>query len=194
MKCSQCGNTEFYKKEFIDVIKSFRDTKDFDKTGITKERYNESDKDITASIVSYKIEGDAYLSINSYCDCYICKNCGHIELFAKKEFLDEIENQEKIDQVIKGKLEEKEVVYKAKYDKLFEFAEKLRKEVNELNEIIANENSTMKAYNEAKYKLPVREQYLKACDNWLKDRDKDKEYNSKRVDYFIFEYNKKIDS
>ena len=113
-------------------------------------------------------------------------------MFAKQDFLDKLSNQEKIDQEIEEKIKEKEVLYKKKYDELFEFAEKLRKEVNELNEIISNENSTMKAYNEAKTKLPIDEDYLRGCDSWLKNWDRNTEYYFERVDYLIEEYNKKI--
>ena len=38
MKCSQCGSNEFYKREFIDSNRSFRDTKEYDKFGITEEK------------------------------------------------------------------------------------------------------------------------------------------------------------
>lgn len=192
MKCSQCGSNEFYKREFIDNNRSFRDTKEYDKFGITEEKYKGRDIDETASVIAYKAQFDGYFSITNNCDCYICKNCGHIELFVKQDFLDKLSNQEKIDQEIEEKIKEKEVLYKKKYDELFEFAEKLRKEVNELNEIISNENSTMKAYNEAKTKLPIDEDYLRGCDSWLKNWDRNTEYYFGRVDYLIEEYNKKI--
>ena len=192
MKCSQCGSNEFYKREFIDNNRSFRDTKEYDKFGITEEKYKGRDIDETASVIAYKAQFDGYFSITNNCDCYICKNCGHIELFVKQDFLDKLSNQGKIDQEIEEKIKEKEVLYKKKYDELFEFAEKLRKEVNELNEIISNENSTMKAYNEAKTKLPIDEDYLRGCDSWLKNWDRNTEYYFGRVDYLIEEYNKKI--
>ena len=192
MKCSQCGNSEFYKRRFIGSERTFNSTKEYDKTGITEKIYKKSDVDKTASIIVYGIEGDAHLGITNNCDCYICKNCGHIELFAKKEILDELSRQEKNDQEIKEKIEDKLSLYKKKYDELFEFAEKLRKEINELNEIISNENSTMKAYNEAKTKLPIDEDYLRGCDSWLKNWDRNTEYYFERVDYLIEEYNKKI--
>lgn len=187
MKCSQCGNSEFYKRKFIDSERTFNRTKEYDKTGITETIYNKSDVDKTASII---ICDELY--VNNDCDCYICKNCGHIELFVKKEILDEMSRQEKIDQEIKEKIEDKLSLYKKKYDELFEFAEKLRKEVNELNEIITNENSTMKAYNEAKTKLPIDEDYLRGCDSWLKNWDRNTEYYFERADYLIEEYNEKI--
>ena len=192
MKCSQCGSNEFYKREFIDSNRSFWDTKEYDKFGITEEKYKGGNIDETASAIAYKAQFDGYFSITNNCDCYICKNCGHIELFAKQDFLDKLSNQEKIDQEIEEKIKENEVLYKKKYDELFEFAEKLRKEVNKLNEIISNENSTMKAYNEAKTKLPIDEDYLRGCDSWLKNWDRNTEYYFVRVDYLIEEYNKKI--
>ena len=192
MKCNQCGSNEFYKREFIDSNRSFRDTKEYDKFGITEEKYKGGNIDETASAIAYKAQFDGYFSITNNCDCYICKNCGHIELFAKQDFLDKLSNQEKIDQEIEEKIKEKEVLYKKKYDELFEFAEKLRKEVNKLNEIISNENSTMKAYNEAKAKLPVRNEYLKTCDYFLKDWNVFIKYHFSRVDRLFKEYNEKI--
>ena len=69
MKCSQCGGTNFIKRDFLRKISSSYEPEEENAQVFGHEFYAGCEP------VKMRIVGK--------CDCYIYEDCGHIELFAK---------------------------------------------------------------------------------------------------------------
>ena len=84
MKCTQCGCTEFISTS---LLKEASTTEEYEDSGYWPFRGNVMKPDVTGQVLGYQfvVRGDADggFRLVGNCDCFVCKNCGHIEFFAK---------------------------------------------------------------------------------------------------------------
>ena len=103
-KCPICGCEEHYQLKALkfDYGKTFK-----------------QDSLLDVKLIARELEGSINLNVESNAEAYLCKNCGHVELFAedlllkiKKEELDILNNNNEVNQKLEKLSIEKEQLTK----------------------------------------------------------------------------------
>ncbi len=167
MKCTQCGCTEFINTSFIKEASTTGERKTYD--------YFE-EPDLAGQVLGYQftVRGDAngYFQIVGNCQCFVCKNCGHVELFAK-DFVERYEAKEIADAEEARRQKEEQEQLQRDHLEFFDFLDKVEKELPELKKLTENESISVKKHKEAVEKYNYFKRWLsdwkRTYSEWEKD-------------------------
>ena len=129
-KCPICGCEKHYQ------ISSVGDVKDLSLIGFC----------------SCVLATEGYVECEAHFDAFVCKNCGHVDLFAEdiKNALNMKENElqkqiDSLEQLLKNRKDE--------YEKIHLLIEPIQKEINDIKAGLKDEEKTVKEHNQLIEKL-----------------------------------------
>ncbi len=167
MKCTQCGCTEFISTS---LLKEASTTGEFEDSGYGPFRGNVKKPDLTGQVLGYQfvVTGDANgdFRLVGNCDCFVCKNCGHIELFAKG-FVEKHEQKRIALEQEKMRKYQEEKQFAIDLVELKDFTSKLSQKLNQLEQLSLNEDISVKKHNEVVEQLKLVKQYLPICEELI---------------------------
>lgn len=174
MKCTQCGSTEFISTS---LLKEASTTGEYEDSGYGLFKGNVMKPDVTGQVLGYQfvVRGDAGgdFRLVGNCDCFVCKNCGHIELFAK-DFVEKYEQKRIALAQEKMRKEQEKKQFAIDLEELKEFTSKLSQRLNELEQLSLDEDISVKKHNEVIEQLKLVKHYLPICERLINEWNRDK--------------------
>ena len=142
-KCPICNNNEHYKINLLDTT-SKKNLGDgfYDRRTVTT---------VPRTLIRYEIEsygdGGTAISFNAYADAYLCKKCGHIQLFGK-QLLDQINSDDKSLNFQKKDIESKLNSINKQLSILLTKKEKIETRQDQINQLLNSEDITIRQQRE----------------------------------------------
>ncbi len=172
MKCSQCGRTSFIKIDFLNSASIDRERqKEIQqpgawKRGVKNPDYPFNPVDETAQVFGYQFfhhgDDDAEMRIVGSCDCYICENCGHIELFAP-DLVDKIHAKQAEEKAKREKKDEEQKQLERDRSEISSFIENMNSELVKQKALMENEEISFKEHKLAVENYDLITEYLPLC-------------------------------